>query len=174
MARSRFLVPGVIVILGCSGALISADEVTYFRQDNGVAADSSALTANFGSESNLVWRVPLKSGISSPCVHGDRIFVTTFDKQTSELATVALDRTTGATLWTKVVPTERIEDVHQVGSPASCTPACDGKRVYSFFGSYGLLCHTMDGELLWERQLGSQQFSDTGRRSCDPEPGSRR
>ena len=157
MACFRCRVLGGLVMLGCSGALLSADEVTYFRHDNGIAVGPSALTADFGSESNLVWRVPLNSGISSPCVHGDRIFITTFDKESSELATVALDRTTGGTLWTKVVPTERIEDVHQVGSPAACTPACDGHRVYSFFGSYGLLCHTVDGELLWERKLGPFQ-----------------
>jgi outer membrane protein assembly factor BamB len=157
MVCLRFPVPGVIAILGCCGTLLATDDVTYFRQDNGVAADSSALAANFGSKSNLVWRVPLKSGISSPCVHGDRIFITTFDKESSELATVALSRTTGATLWTKVVPTERIEDVHQVGSPASCTSACDGKRVYSLFGSHGLVCYNMDGEFLWERKLGPFQ-----------------
>ena len=157
MACCRFPVFAVIVIVGCSRALPAADEVTYFRHDNGVAADSPALTEDFGSDSNLVWRVSLMSGISSPCVCGDRIFVTTFDKESSELATVALDRNTGGTLWTNVVPTERIEDVHQVGSPASCTPACDGERVYSFFGSYGLLCYSMDGELSWERRLGPFQ-----------------
>ncbi|MDG1897774.1 MAG: PQQ-binding-like beta-propeller repeat protein [Fuerstiella sp.] len=157
MVRFRFSVAGVIVILGCCGTLLVADDVTYFRHDNGIAADSSTLTADFGVESNLVWRVPLNSGISSPCVHGDRIFVTTFDKESRELATVALNRATGATLWTRVVPAERIEEVHQVGSPASCTPACDGKRVYSFFGSYGLLCHDIDGQLLWKRQLGPFQ-----------------
>ena len=157
MTRFLFLASFIAVTLCLSDHVLSAGDATYFRHDNGVATDSAPLPTDFGSKSNRIWRVSLKSGISSPCVHGDRIFITTFDKDSSELATAALDANTGATLWTKAVPTKRIEDIHQVGSPASCTPACDGERVYSFFGSYGLLCYDLNGKLLWERQLGPFQ-----------------
>ena len=39
-------------------------------------------------------------------------------------------------------------------SPAAATPACDGERVYVFFGSYGLLCYDLAGQKLWERPMG--------------------
>ena len=157
MPRFIFLVTAVAVLVCQPDKLLLAGDATYFRHDNGIGVDASALPEDFASKSNQLWRVPVKPGISSPCVHGDRIFLTTFDKGASELATVALDRKTGATLWTKTAPTERIEDVHQVGSPASCTPACDGERIYSFFGSYGLLCYDLDGKLIWDRKLGPFQ-----------------
>src|SRR6185295_9673795 len=43
---------------------------------------------------------------------------------------------------------------HNEGSPAAATVACDGKRVFSFFGSFGLLCYDVDGKPLWTKKLG--------------------
>ncbi len=70
---------------------------------------------------------------SSPCVCGDAVFLTTFEKELSELAVVALERTTGKILWRQVVPTKEIEAVHATGSPATSTPACNGTQVFAFF-----------------------------------------
>ena len=36
---------------------------------------------------------------------------------------------------------DQLEKVHAEGSPAAATPASDGKRVYVFFGSFGLVCY---------------------------------
>jgi outer membrane protein assembly factor BamB len=147
-----------VAALICSVPLsINATDVAYFRHDHGIATTAVPLPGDLSAEGSLVWRVPCQSGISSPCVHGDHIFLTTYDEAVSGLSTVALDRATGNTLWKAPVETTRIEPVHRVGSPAACTPACDGERVYSFFGSFGLLCYSMDGELLWSREMGPFQ-----------------
>ncbi len=42
-------------------------------------------------------------------------------------------------------------------APATSTPACNGRQVFSFFGSYGLLCYDLEGKLLWDRPLGPFQ-----------------
>jgi outer membrane protein assembly factor BamB len=104
-----------------------------------------------------VWKASLKSGHSTPCIVGDSIFLTSYDAEKEQLATVALDRTTGRMLWRRVAPAERIEQVHRVGNPAAATPGCDGERVYVFFGSYGLLCYDLQGSLVWSRPLGPFQ-----------------
>jgi hypothetical protein len=52
------------------------------------------------------------------------------------------------------VPHDRLEEIHRIGSHAQCTPAVDGQRVVSFFGSAGLFCHDVDGNLLWKRPMG--------------------
>ena len=132
-----------------------AEEAVWFRHDFGVV-DGKPLPDSF-DEGGLVWRTPVDSGISSPCVCGNRIFLTTFQKEKEELATICLDRRTGHIVWKRIVDTNRIEPVHPVGSPAASTPACNGTHVYSFFGSYGLLCHTVDGELIWKKPLGPFQ-----------------
>jgi outer membrane protein assembly factor BamB len=157
MKQFVLLFAGAYVILCLPDGTLLADDVTYFRQDYGIASGSDALPQDFGADINRVWRVPMTSGISSPCVHGKHVFLTTFDKKSSELATVALDSETGDTLWKQVAPSTRIEAVHPIGNRASCTPACDGERVYSFFGSFGFLCYSLDGRLIWSRKLGPFQ-----------------
>ncbi len=129
----------------------------YFRSDYGVAASDRALPADFQDEGTQLWRTELPPGHSSPCVCGDAVFLTTFEKELSELAVVALERTTGKILWRQVVPTKEIEAVHATGSPATSTPACNGMQVFAFFGSYGMLCYDMQGKLLWEKRMGPFQ-----------------
>ncbi len=129
----------------------------YFRSDYGVAASDRALPADFQDEGTQLWRTELPPGHSSPCVCGDAVFLTTFEKELSELAVVALERTTGKILWRQVVPTKEIEAVHATGSPATSTPACNGTQVFAFFGSYGMLCYDMQGKLLWEKRMGPFQ-----------------
>lgn len=132
----------------------SPAQLSYFRRDGGLAGDEQKLPDRL-DESTRQWRVPLASGHSTPCVSGDAIYLTSFDG--GRLATVALDRSTGQSRWTQPAPTAHLEVYHTTSSPAAATPACDGKRVYVFFGSYGLLCYDLDGGLVWSRELGPFQ-----------------
>lgn len=134
-----------------------ADDVEYFRRDQGVLISKPGLPDNFASDAKQVWRAELPKGNSTPCCHGDSIFLTTWDENAKELATVALDRESGEVRWKKVIANNQVERYHPVGSPASSSPACNGKHVFSFFGSYGLLCYDLDGELLWEKKMGPFQ-----------------
>ncbi len=128
---------------------------SHFRSDGGVAVDDGhPLPATFSQE-NTVWRTKLASGHSTPCIYGSHIFLTTYSRP--ELATVALDRRSGEIRWKRVVPNVRLEGVHRTGNPASCTVACDGERVFAFFGSYGVLCYSLDGQLIWSRPMGPFQ-----------------
>ncbi|MEM8679088.1 MAG: PQQ-binding-like beta-propeller repeat protein [Planctomycetota bacterium] len=43
------------------------------------------------------------------------------------------------------------EGTHSTNGFASASPCTDGKHVYAHFGSRGLYCYTMDGELVWKR-----------------------
>ena len=151
------LITVVLVLNFLSSATLQADSDSYFRQQSGVAAGKQPLPDEFETREQLLWKQELQPGHSTPCVYGSSIFLTTYDSDKKQLATVALDRTTGKIRWNRIAPAEEIELVHQVGSPASCTPACDGKRVYVFFGSYGMLCYDLDGKLLWKKKMGPFQ-----------------
>lgn len=119
----------------------------------GVAPDSEALPVRFGPAENVLWKVSVGAGHSSPCIWDDRVFVTSWDQVASAFRTLCLDRTTGKERWRRDVKVDAIERVHRVNSPASSTPATDGKRVFSYFGSYGLVCHDNDGRELWTKKL---------------------
>ena len=136
---------------------LPAQEVVYFRHDFGVAKDNKPLPSNFESDAKQLWRTPLPPGHSTPCVCGDAIYLTTFQADEQELATVALDRATGELRWRQVVPTKNFEPVHLTGSTATSSPACNGTQVFVFFGSYGMLCYDLQGKLQWEKKLGPFQ-----------------
>lgn len=65
---------------------------------------------------------------------------------------LCFDRNNGDLLWDKTA-TEATphEGAHSTNNFASASPCTDGKHVYAHFGSRGLYCYTMDGELVWKR-----------------------
>lgn len=134
------------------------------------------------------WEAPLPGlGVSSPVVWGDRVFAVTAasaedlgfriglygdvapveDASEHEFTLRAFDLHSGEEIWTTLlhrgVPlTKR----HTKSSQANATPVTDGERLVTVLGSVGLLlCHDLDGNLLWERSVGalnSGWFYDPG------------
>jgi len=150
---------------GLTGVLLAATLVAVaqprwpqFRGVNGagLAAVGAQPPVKFGPQENVLWQVEVPWSPSSPCVWGERIFLTTFDA--GKLETRAFDRNNGTLLWTRAVQPAGIEEHHrQDGSPAASTPATDGKRVVSYFGSFGLICHDYAGRELWRKPLALAQ-----------------
>jgi outer membrane protein assembly factor BamB len=123
-----------------------------FRGSNGhgIAAEGKA-PAQFGPGTNLLWKIALPPGHSSPCIWGDRIFLTGYED--GKLQTLCLNRRNGTAVWRVAAPAEKIEPVHRIGSPASPTPATDGERVFVYFGSLGLIAYDFSGRELWRKPL---------------------
>lgn len=129
-----------------------AQSPAYFRHDAGLAAfDDQPLPAEL-TDAQLAWKQPLPPGHSTPTIVGQRIFLTAHESGT--LSTICLDRASGKPLWSQALEIEQLEKVHNEGSPAAASVACDGKRVVAFFGSLGLVCYDLDGKLLWIKKLG--------------------
>jgi len=124
-----------------------------FRGPDSTGIGHGKPPVEFGPGKNLLWKVAIGSGLSSPVVAKGRLFVTEFDRKTSQLSTVCIDAHTGKLLWRRSVAPAQIEKVHEIGSPAAPTPATDGERVYVYFGSYGLISYDFDGKVQWERRL---------------------
>jgi outer membrane protein assembly factor BamB len=115
-------------------------------------ADNQKPPIQIGPGTNQLWKVEVPSGLSSPCVWGDRIFLTAFED--GKLQTRCYSRRDGKLLWNRVTPADQLEEFHSTeGSPAASTPATDGKRVVSYFGSCGLVCYDLDGKEHWRHTL---------------------
>jgi outer membrane protein assembly factor BamB len=155
MARPRPALHALAAALALAAPAAAQPHWPQFRGPNaaGVAPDGVALPTKFGPAEHVVWKAPLPPGHSSPCIWGDRIFLTGFDKDAKKLETLCLDRTAGKVLWRRPAPAEKIEKVHQISSPAVATPTADGERVYVYFGSFGLLCYDFAGQELWQVPL---------------------
>lgn len=65
---------------------------------------------------------------------------------------LCFDKDSGKKLWEKTsTDATPHQGVHSTNNFASASPCTDGKHVYAFFGSRGLYCYTLDGELVWKR-----------------------
>lgn len=141
--------------------------------------DDANLPDSFNIETSyhVKWNIEIPGlGLSCPAIWDDRVFITTaISSQDTEgyrtgmygdIEPVAdssehvwkvycIDRTTGKLLWEKDahqgIPKVRR---HPKSSHANTTVATDGRHVIAFFGSEGLYCYDVDGELLWERDFG--------------------
>ena len=78
--------------------------------------------------------------------------------QAYQFAVLCLDRSSGKTLWQKnvaeVVPHE---GHHRDHGFASYSPVTDGKVLIAYFGSRGLHCLDLDGNIKWSKDLGKMQ-----------------
>ncbi len=149
-----------IWIVSCLMAIMSEhvpanESWKQFRGNDGTARSLSPekLPDQLDPAKNLAWKAALPPGHSSPIVVGDRIFLTAI-RDDDQLLTIGLERTTGRILWIAVAPHKELEKIHRIGSHAQPTPATDGERVVSFFGSCGLFCYDLSGRLLWHRAMG--------------------
>lgn len=133
---------------------------------------------------NVRWKVEIPGeGSSTPIVWGHRIFLLTAIKTDNKSDTVpdpkdqpqrpfgivfpnhyhqfvvlCLDRGSGKTLWQKVA-TEVVphEGHHPDNDFASSTPITDGKHLWVNFGSRGVFCFDIDGNLVWQKDFGQLQ-----------------
>jgi len=124
-----------------------------FRGPNGSGvAENAKPPVEIGPEKNVKWKVQAPSGLSSPIVAGDKLVLTAFDG--GKLFTIAYNRADGSEAWRVQAPAREIEQfLKNEGSPAASTPATDGSRIVSYFGSCGLVCYDLLGKELWKHEM---------------------
>lgn len=105
---------------------------------------------------SVAWKVDLPGrGQSSPIIWGERIFLTSALENGRQRVVFCVNRSDGRILWKRIAWTGQPEPSHRMNGWASSTCVTDGERVYAFFGrGGGLFCYTVDGELLWRKDLG--------------------
>lgn len=125
-------------------------------------ADSVAPPLEWSETDSIAWRTPVPGrGHGSPVVVGDRVFLNTAEEAEERNLMVAFDRSTGAELW-RVTLNEGgfppASQVHQKGTDANSTIACDEKHAYVAHlveGSIIASAVTHTGEIAWQTTLGA-------------------
>ncbi|MCH2182068.1 MAG: PQQ-binding-like beta-propeller repeat protein [Mariniblastus sp.] len=141
-----------LLLLATAAADVEADW-PQFRGPNAAGIGTGSPPVEFGPGKNQIWRIPMDEGHSSPCIVGDSIYLTTVDRDGARLAVVCIDRASGATRWRSEFNPDQLEKGHPSFNPASSTVACDGQRLVAYFGSYGLVCLGLDGDLIWQNRM---------------------
>ncbi|MFC5453752.1 PQQ-binding-like beta-propeller repeat protein [Prosthecobacter fluviatilis] len=120
------------------------------------------LPLTWSPTSNIVWKAPVAGiGWSSPVVIGDRIFLTSAlpvggvedPKANRSLHAMALDATTGKTVWDVELFTATAPRAHRKNSHASPTPVFEDGKLYVHFGHLGTAClDAANGKTVWATQ----------------------
>ena len=132
---------------------------------------------NVGTGENIRFKVSVPGlAHSSPIIWGDRLFLTTAissqanatfkpglygsgdasaDQSVHEWRLICFDKSNGKVLWQRAATKGKPKDKRHVKATyANATPVADGKHVVAMFGSQGLFAWTVDGEKLWQKDLG--------------------
>ena len=143
----------LVCVIASLAAGFARGDWSRFRGANGSGvSDTTGLPLIFGPDKNLIWRVPLPTGHSSPVIAGDRLYLTANTEDA--LFTYCLEIESGRILWRREAPRPRKEPFHEMHGPASPSPVTDGSNVYVFFGDFGLLSYGPDGNERWRLPLG--------------------
>ncbi|MCP4727970.1 MAG: PQQ-binding-like beta-propeller repeat protein [bacterium] len=152
----------VVYIILISVQFASAQNWPQWRGPWGTGSvPSGNPPVEWSEQKNIKWKSPLSgTGYSTPAVWENDIFVTAAIEEDGENSPVkfvvmALDRNTGNVKWERLAREEVPHQVkHELGAWAAASPITDGKFVYAFFGSRGLYCYTIEGDLVWEKDFG--------------------
>ena len=147
---------------------------------NGSAAPDASPPIQLETGSSGSWSVELPGeGASTPIVWDDQVFVLSAERTDRPAETpiqphsdaktqppnvyyrylvTSVDRRTGQVRWQQVA-TEQLphEGKHTTHTYAAASPTTDGKRLYVSFGSRGLYCYSLMGELLWQQDPGDMR-----------------
>lgn len=76
-----------------------------------------------------------------------------------QFSVYSINRKTGEVNWRKVVREQfPHENINNNGSWASASCVTDGENMIASFGSYGFYCFDMEGNLIWEKDLGDMNI----------------
>jgi outer membrane protein assembly factor BamB len=142
-----------IAALNASLSATEPPDWARFRGPNGSGVSTATnVPTEFGPGKNLLWRLELPQGHSSPILHEERIYLTGF--RDHQLVTIAIDRLKGRVLWERPAPDVKTRIIDKRNNPASPSPAVEANGVYVFFPDYGLIAYDAAGKQLWTMPLG--------------------
>ena len=149
--RRLFLFVVVGLCLTWDTSAFAQQDWPQWRNSDFSSVGDAELPTEFGAEKNLLWRVPLPGGGgASPVVAGDRVFVTTaVGKRKAALVCFS---TAGKKLWQQdyELKGKMKADGSTIASPS---PATDGKHVWAMMATGELKCFTIDGDLVWSKNV---------------------
>lgn len=179
--KNQIIHISIIFIVAFSLSSCTGNEWPQFRgPDNNMIAKGTNLPTEWGDGKNVKWTYEIDGDSwSSPVIWGNKAFIASVfpvqisppsesqsassqEEDKSYLEDVyrwqlaCVDLQSGKEMWKQVAfeGNPRTKK-HRSTNYSGGTPVTDGKRVYVYFGMRGLYCYGLEGELLWEKDLGA-------------------
>ena len=118
-------------------------------------SDEKNVPTTWSATENVKWKMPLDGpGNSTPIVVGKLVLITHSPAKSKARGLRAYDRTSGELVWKHEVEYAEKEPTHGTNPFCSASPTSDGERVIAWYGSAGLYCYDLAGNVLWQKDLG--------------------
>lgn len=159
-----------------AGPEAKSDVWRFWPQWRGPVATGVAPLADpplhWSETNNIKWKVPIPGdGDSTPIVWSNQVFILTavptgkggagqseIPDHEYQFIVLCYDRQDGKVLWKQIARQEVPHEGKQENNTfASASPVTDGQVLCAFFGSRGMHCYDMNGNLKWERDFGKMK-----------------
>lgn len=147
----RLLLPASL-LTALLAAPAAADNWPQWRgiRNDGHSAEKG-LPTEWSTEKNVVWKFDMPGrGASTPCIWGDKIFLTSLDGPDVVLMCIGTD---GKEKWKRKIGTGKSGYRGEEGDDASASCSTDGKHVWFYMSNGVLGCYDFDGGKVWEQDL---------------------
>lgn len=145
-------------------------EWPQFRGRDFSSSVPDAFRLEWAEDGGIKWKAELPGrGASTPIVVGDRVFVTAFDgfgltvEEAGDYRSLrhhilCFDKNSGKPIWHReITGTSLLQKMNPElvrHGFASSSPVSDGQNLYVFFGVTGVFAFDLNGDFLWQRNLG--------------------
>lgn len=144
---ARILLSALAVV--GSGLLARAENWPQWRgpKNDGHSSETN-LPTKWDDKTNVAWKLRLPGpGASTPCVWGDKLFLTTQEGTDLVLHCIGTD---GQAKWSDKLGTSRGKPYrNDEGNDASASCSTDGKLVFAFAGSGHVAAYDFAGKRVW-------------------------
>lgn len=188
----------VVVGLALSGLPPAAtaqenEAARYWPQWRGPEQTGVSRTATppvtWSETKNIKWKTEIPGlGAATPVIWGDYLFLLSAvpvgvppeqqheyrgalpDRDVHRYVVMAIDRHNGSMVWQRVAGERKPHEATHAtaGTYASSSAITDGEHVVAFFESNGLFVYDMDGNLVWEKDLGDKRVLTEGGEGTTP------
>jgi outer membrane protein assembly factor BamB len=133
---------------------VRAEDWPQFRGPNcSGLSPGHGLPTTFSHKDKVRWQVELGEGLASPVIVRGKVYATAMT--TAKTFTVFChDAAGGRELWRRSWDAGKLPRIIVQNTPASATPACDGKHLVVYLSTRGLIgLDAGDGRELWQHPL---------------------
>lgn len=136
---------------------LTADDWPRFRGPGGSGLSDCKTIPTQWTDADYHWKITLPgTGVSSPVVWGDKLFITCADETTARHTLICIRTGDGSSAW-KSELAGAAHHHHDFNAFASSTPAVDGQRVYYAWTTpehFNVIAFDHGGKEIWRRDLG--------------------
>ena len=132
--------------------VVSTAHAENWLQWRGPSFNGSTTETNVPTNlDKLLWSVETPGiGAGTPVVFNDRLFISAQQKGTLKLMALCYSIKDGKLLWQHEIGSGLVNRQNSMASPSAVT---DGKNVFYLYGTGDFAGFTIDGKLLWQRNL---------------------